>query len=123
MTDLSSGDTRDILGQFGALVEAGVPALGAFRLAAKLQNVGSILDTILAYIPSYLANAAMGIVLLSQTDRLASSVLFQYMLPSAVLVPYSLWYGCCFCLVSHHRDDDEEFYAHVCPWSRSAVHF
>ena len=35
MTDLSSGDTRGILGQLGALVETGVPALRAFRLADK----------------------------------------------------------------------------------------
>lgn len=80
MTDLSTGGEQGILGQIGALFEGVVPMLRPFGLAAKLQKADTIFDTLLAYIPSYLANTAMGIVLVSQADELAGSVLFQYLL-------------------------------------------
>lgn len=81
VVDMSGGDIGNLLSTIGQYLQQMVPAIGKrIDLAKVLGSFGAYLDYIMAYIPSYLFNMVMGILLVSQADELSSSALFQYVL-------------------------------------------
>ena len=80
VVDMSGSEIGNLLTTLGEYGEMALPTLKDYRMASVLGTVGTYVDYVLTYIPSYLFNLTLGIFLMSQADDLVSSVLFQYVL-------------------------------------------
>lgn len=80
VVDMSGSEIGNLFSSLGEYGEKAVPSLKDYRVASILGTVGTYVDYILTYVPSYLFNLTVGIFLMSQADDLASSGLFQYVL-------------------------------------------